>query len=78
MQHDDPYVTIRHNERNIGISRYFRKSRRTYIGSINGEVCAFGPAKGELLRKLIEMARSYPKAPKPVRKARIARPRKGQ
>ena len=28
---------------------------RRYIGSIDGQVCAEAPAKGELLRRLIEM-----------------------
>jgi hypothetical protein len=52
---------FKHGGRRIGMIRRSRGAHRLYVGSINGEECAFGPQKGDLLRQLILMARHYPK-----------------
>jgi hypothetical protein len=55
--------SFRHCQRDITVWRRGKGHFKRYIGAINGEVCAEAPAKGELLRNLIQMARGYPKAP---------------
>jgi hypothetical protein len=62
MKHAQELFSFRHSERDITVWRRGRGNFKRYIGAINGEVCAEGLAKGELLRELIEMARSYPKS----------------
>lgn len=58
---------IRYNGRLLGVARAWRNGARSYIGFINGEMVTFAPAKGDLLRNLIQIAKSYPKAPEGVR-----------
>lgn len=62
MKHSVELFRFRHSQRDITVWRRGRGHYKRYIGAINGDVCADAPAKGELLRKLIEMARHYPKA----------------
>ena len=52
---------IRHSDRTIQIWRRGKGHFKQYIGAINGDVCATGPAKADLLRRLIQMSRQYPK-----------------
>ena len=54
---------IRYNGRLLGVARTWRGHSRSYVGLINGEIVTFAPAKGDLLRNLIQIAKSYPKAP---------------
>ena len=53
---------INHGGRRLTVSRTGSQGRRMYIGAINGQECAAAPAKGELLRTLIQMARHFPKS----------------
>ena len=66
---------IQRGGRTLSISRSSQGNRKLYVGAVNGEVCAFAPAKGDLLRALIRLSQSYPKA-KPRR--HVARPRKSR
>lgn len=73
MKHARELFEIKRADRTIQIWRLRRGHRKWYFGAINGELCAFGDAKGELLRRLIDMARNYPPTPRPLR---VAHPRK--
>lgn len=57
---------VRYNGRLLGVAQTWRQSR-SYVGFINGEIVTFAPAKGDLLRNLIQIAKSYPKAPEGAR-----------
>ena len=58
---------IKYNGRLLGVARTWRRRSRSYVGFINGEIVTFAPAKGDLLRNLIQIAKSYPKAQEGVR-----------
>jgi hypothetical protein len=64
---------IRHSGRNLQVWRRGKGHFKQYLGAINGDVCAMGPAKGDLLRRLVEMSRHYPMAPP---RRRVARPKR--
>ena len=51
---------IQRGGRTLSISRASQGNRKLYIGAVNGEVCAFAPAKGGLLRALIQLSQAYP------------------
>jgi hypothetical protein len=46
---------IQHRGKRLSVGVRTRFRRRTYIGAIDGQVCATAPAKGTLLRLLMEM-----------------------
>lgn len=52
---------LKYSGRTLSIAIGGRGHRKTYIGSINGQVAALRRSKGELLRALVTMARTYPK-----------------
>jgi len=47
---------IQHRGKCLSVAVRTKYRQRTYIGSIDGQVCATAPAKGTLLRLLVEMA----------------------
>jgi hypothetical protein len=53
---------ISHGGRNIAVFLRNVGLRKRYIGSVNGIVCVIGSGKGDVMRRLIEVARHYPKA----------------
>jgi hypothetical protein len=69
---------ISHKGRNISMMVSSLHYRKRYIGSINGEVCAIGSCKGDVMRQLMELAPLQPKAEKPPapqpRRRKFARP----
>jgi hypothetical protein len=59
----DYLFEISHKGRRLGFKKVgWGSKQKGYIGSINGDECAFARAKGELLSKLIGLVPSYPKA----------------
>lgn len=80
MKNAKELFSFRHSQRTITIWRQGRSHFKRYIGAVNGEVCAEAPAKGELLRRLIEIARTYPTTDVmpvyPRRERRGGRPRR--
>ncbi len=56
---------ISHKGRNISVVASSVGRRKRYLGSINGAMCAIGSSKGDVLRRLIEVAPHYPKADRP-------------
>jgi len=61
LDHAKELFEIRHSGRTLRVWRWNRGRGRRYIGAINNTVCAIGPAKGDLLRRMILMSRHYPK-----------------
>jgi hypothetical protein len=51
----------------LGVARAWRGGGRSYIGFINGEIVTVAAAKGDLLRNLIQIAKTCPKAPDAIR-----------
>jgi hypothetical protein len=47
---------IKHRGKTLGFAIKGRGHRRTYIGYIDGELAALAPAKGQLLRDLMQIA----------------------
>ena len=62
MQNQRELFAFTHGGRRLAMAVIGRGGRRKYLGYINGGLAAFGPAKGELLRELITLARHFPKA----------------
>lgn len=73
MKHARELFQIRHA--GLVIQMWRSHPGRHYYGAIDGHICASGPAKGEVMRRLIDMARNYPKAPEVVRVAALGKPR---
>ena len=48
--------TIQHRGKRLAIAVRTRYRRRTYVGTIDGEIMATAPAKGPLLRLLVELS----------------------
>jgi hypothetical protein len=46
---------IQHRGKRLSVAVRTNYRQRTYIGSIDGQVCATAPAKGTLLRLLVGM-----------------------
>jgi hypothetical protein len=53
---------IQHGGRTLTVAVRGHKGRRIYVGYINGRLAALGRAKGEMLRRLVQLARTFPKA----------------
>lgn len=61
MKHATKLFSFRHSQRDITVWRRGSGRFKRYYGAINGDMCAESTGKGDLLRRLIEMARHYPK-----------------
>ena len=72
MKHARKLFQVRYADQVI---QMWRGPGRSYHGAIDGHICASGPAKGEVMRRLIDMARNYPKAPEAARVAALGKPR---
>jgi hypothetical protein len=58
---------IRYSGRLLGVARTWRGHSRSYVGLVNGKIVTIAPAKGDLLRNLIQIAKTHPKAPDGVK-----------
>ncbi|HET7083747.1 MAG TPA: hypothetical protein VFI23_03190 [Rhizomicrobium sp.] len=56
MENQRHLFDIQHRGKRLSVAVRTKYRQRTYIGSIDGQVCATAPAKGTLLRLLVEMS----------------------
>lgn len=66
MQDHHELFEIRRGDKRLSIAVLKTSRHRTYIGSIDGQVCATSFGKGDLLRQLMEMASGKQAARPPV------------
>jgi hypothetical protein len=57
MENQRHLFDIQHRGKRLSVAVRTKYRQRTYIGSIDGQVCVTAPAKGTLLRLLVERTR---------------------
>ena len=60
VKHQRDLFEIKRGGKRLAVAVRGSGGWRRYIGSINGQECAAAPAKGDLLRMLIEMTDRQP------------------